>query len=117
MDELGHWILNDDHSLTGVDLMTWAKWLEENRARKIVKQETVGEYWISTVFLGLNHNYGPSGPPLLFETMVFDKERDKPGGWTEHYCDRYSTWDEAMAGHAHIVAYVTACGRPPGNEV
>jgi hypothetical protein len=46
---------------------------------------------VSTVFLGIDHNFG-NGPPLLFETMVF-------GGEYDGYCKRYSTWEEAEGGH------------------
>lgn len=46
---------------------------------------------VSTVFLGLDHNYG-IGPPVLFETMIFGGEHD---GYQERYC----TWDEAVEGH------------------
>ena len=46
---------------------------------------------VSTVFLGLDHSFG-GGPPLLFETMIFD------GGEEEH-CVRYSTWQQAEEGH------------------
>lgn len=53
---------------------------------------------VSTVFLGLDHRMMMSGgPPLLFETMVFED-----GEGTDQ--ERYSTWDEAEAGHARIVA-------------
>ncbi len=52
---------------------------------------------ISTVFLGINHNFEP-GPPLVFETMVFAK--DYPD--IDEYMDRYSTWDDAVAGHEAI---------------
>lgn len=53
---------------------------------------------VSTVFLGLDHSWsGP--PPLLFETMVF-------GGTLDQEQVRYSTWDEAEAGHAAMVAKV-----------
>ena len=47
---------------------------------------------ISTVFIGLDHQYG-DGPPLVFETMIF-------GGKHDHEQWRYSTWKEAEAGHA-----------------
>lgn len=35
----------------------------------------VGNYKVSTIFLGLDHNWEPGGPPVLWETMafVFDK--------------------------------------------
>lgn len=50
---------------------------------------------VSTVFLGMNHNFG-HGPPLIFETMIFGGSED---GWQA----RYSTWDEAVEGHAEAV--------------
>lgn len=50
---------------------------------------------VSTVFLGINHAHG-SGPPLLFETMIF-------GGKQNGFCCRYSTWRKAVAGHRVIV--------------
>ncbi|MEU6674851.1 hypothetical protein [Streptomyces sp. NPDC046925] len=59
---------------------------------------------VSTVWLGLNHQFG-DGPPLLFETMVFGSER------TEQYTDRYSTLAEAEAGHAETVTLVAATVR------
>ena len=60
----------------------------------------VGQVWVSTVWLGLNHSYG-SGPPLIFETMAFG-----PHSWAELFVDRYSTEAEALAGHEKIVAEV-----------
>jgi hypothetical protein len=53
---------------------------------------------VSTVFLGLDHRHTifGEGPPLLFETMVFENGE---GGHQE----RYSTWEEAEAGHNRIV--------------
>ncbi|MCX4232111.1 hypothetical protein [Streptomyces ortus] len=57
---------------------------------------------VSTVWLGLDHNYG-DGPPLLFETMVFGE-----GSWAEQDCQRYSTELEARIGHTEMVALVAA---------
>jgi hypothetical protein len=76
--------------------MTWARWIETNRQARIVKQEMVGNYFVSTVFLGLDHGFG--GGPLWFETMVF------LGAGTEDFSERYETWDEAVAGHERAVA-------------
>lgn len=60
------------------------------------------EVQVSTVFLGLDHQFG-SGPPLLFETVIF---------WPDHeldnYCERYSTKADAEAGHQAVVAMVRA---------
>lgn len=50
---------------------------------------------VSTVWLGLNHAYD-DGPPLIFETMIFD-------GPMHEYMDRYSTEEQARAGHEFAV--------------
>lgn len=51
---------------------------------------------VSTVFLGHDHNFWPDGPPILFESMVFGEHSEE-----QH---RYSTWEQAEAGHAILVA-------------
>ena len=88
----------DGHKAVRVDLMTWAKWYE--KADRKVAKDTVGESRISTVFLGMNHQWG-KGPPLLFETMVFDGPLDGEQ-------ERCSTWEQAEAQHAEIVEKVKA---------
>jgi hypothetical protein len=55
---------------------------------------------ISTVFLGLDHNFGGQGAPVLFETMVFG------GDWSEQECERYTSIADARKGHARMVATV-----------
>jgi hypothetical protein len=57
-----------------------------------VQQDKIGNVKVSTVFLGLDHNYSLDGPPLLYETMIFGGEHDQ-------YQERYATRDEALAGH------------------
>ena len=80
-------------NLKECSLLEWAEWMERaieaQPDRHIVQKTTIGDHEVSTVFLGLDHNWG-SGPPLLWETMVFP-ECDE--------CDRYSTLAEARAGH------------------
>ena len=55
-------------------LLEWAQRRFEDKDRTATKRvaETTlpNGRWVSTVWLGLNHNYG-DGPPLIFETMVF----------------------------------------------
>jgi len=53
---------------------------------------------ISTVWLGLNHQYG-DGPPVIFETMVF-------GGGLDQDAERWCTEEEARAGHERWVEKV-----------
>lgn len=96
-----HYIL-EGHKPVPCDLMTWARWLETNRANKHVADDYIenppgvtGAVRVSTVFLGLDHGYG-GGPPILFETMIF-------GGPHNEEMWRYSTWEEAEAGHARAV--------------
>ncbi len=55
---------------------------------------------VSTVFLGLDHNYTGKGGPILFETMIFGAGRLDEEQW------RYRTWDEAVAGHWRAVRLV-----------
>ena len=73
----------------------------KNRYKRIVDKTLVGETEVSTIFLGLDHNYSYTGPPVLFETMIFGGEHDQ-------YQERYTTWDDAEAGHAKAVALVKA---------
>lgn len=94
------YLLDKDHNPYPVeDPIEWAKGFEPERKR--VAENTVGQFWISTVFLGLDHNYGEDGPPLLFETMAFPIREDDR--LIEDYCERYATWDEAVAGHNRAV--------------
>ena len=57
------------------DVMTWARWYES--ADRRVAYTHVGDLWVSTVFLGLDYRLGGDGPPILWETMAFDKERNE----------------------------------------
>lgn len=50
------------------DLIKWARWFET--AHRKVADENLPMCRVSTVFLGLNHNWN-DGPPVLWETMVF----------------------------------------------
>lgn len=70
----------------------------EGQDYRRVAETTLAKAWVSTVWLGINHQYG-SGPPLIFETMVFPNADNL----TEEYCDRYSTLQEALEGHQKAV--------------
>lgn len=96
------------------DLMEWAGWFETSKDKRKVAYDEVGDHYVSTVFLGLDHSFG-RGEPLLFETMVFEKEKTtkKFAGkkMTFHesldgFSDRYHTKEEAVAGHKFVVGEV-----------
>lgn len=98
--------MNDKYILKGHvavpchDLLQWGRWFEE--ADRSVAKDTVGDVRVSTVFLGLDHSFG-SGPPLLFETMIF-------GGKHDQYQRRYEDWDSAMLGHQEALALAQGSG-------
>lgn len=73
------------------DLTTWAKWFEAGNDNRRVASTAKGHVLVSTVFLGLDHQWG-DGPPMIFETMIFGGEHDQ-------YQERCSTWEEAEAMH------------------
>jgi hypothetical protein len=99
---LAHYILVDRQPVKEPDILAWALWKGFNHAECVVAQEHVGELFISTVFLGLDHNWARRGPPLLFETMVFS-------GKAALGQRRCSTWSQAEEQHANVVGqYRTA---------
>lgn len=50
---------------------------------------------VSTVWLGINHNFLGIGPPLIYETMIFP-----PDGYAcDDYLERYATPQQAADGH------------------
>ena len=51
------------------DLMEWSAMIESGR--QVLWQDEVGDQLVSTIFLGLDHNFSSTGPPVLFETMIF----------------------------------------------
>lgn len=101
---LKHWILDDDWNPVEVDLYTWARWLDHgHRVLACDKDESDPDktITISTVFLGIDHNWNPYGPPVLWETMIF-------GGLLDQEMDRYTSKEAALAGHQAMCARVKA---------
>lgn len=93
------------HELTHHDdVRRWALELAGNRT--IEKTMLEHGVLVSTVFLGLDHDFGsdteaPDYQPLVFETMVFGPPL-RIGVWDE-YSNRYRSYEEAVAGHAATV--------------
>lgn len=97
--DLTHYILNEDHTTEAVTMDQYIEWIKQKgyEVKRVALDEDEHNA-ISTVFLGLDHNFG-TGAPLLFETMVFGKLPDGRVDYSEKAVDRYTTYDEALAGH------------------
>ena len=95
--------MSDFYDMDGkpMTLQEWAKAFKDPRR---IGKTNVGDAEVSTVWLGSDHQFG-DGPPLIFETMIF-------GGSHDQFCDRYSTKEEALAGHKRIVLALLE-GRDP----
>jgi hypothetical protein len=93
-------------------LLEWAQWYET--ADRLIAVTEVGEFRVSTVFLGIDHGYGVRDAPVLFETMVFGQpvEMDffgqkRMSRESLDYQPRYSSYDEAEAGHRAMCEEIT----------
>jgi hypothetical protein len=99
-----YYILSD-HTPVAVDIWAWSAAFEQRFVSlknssvdpfRVARTEINDTCYVSTVFTGLDHNWG-RGDPLLFETMIF-------GGPLDDYQRRYSTWNQAERGHDEAVA-------------
>ncbi len=101
-----YYYLNEDHTYTPCDLMTWANQIEalSKQHKKHVAHNIVADKQVSTVWLGVDHNHFSdidNSLPLLFETMVFEGNNVN-----NIYMDRYTTWEEAEIGHLRAIQWV-----------
>jgi hypothetical protein len=84
------------------DVLKWAKWFETGT--RIVEHTRLlkSGYFVSTVFLGIDHSFG-GRRPILFESMVFDERETTPyGGHPDRAERRYCSRAEALEGHAEL---------------
>ena len=92
-------ILVDGKVVTGIGLSKWGSWMK-NPEHRYASKTVVKDSEVSTVFLGLNHGYVPD-VDLWFETMVF-------GGPMDQEQERYTTLEQAKAGHERMIQRVKA---------
>ena len=90
---MANYILVDKEPILETDITKWCQWFE--KGNRVLQKTKVGEAEVSTVFLGIDHRFGGGGAPVLFETMVF-------GGALDGQMGRYTSWDEATAGHTEM---------------
>jgi hypothetical protein len=104
-----------------ISLRQWAQLFEDESYKRVAEDHLDdGRVWVSTVWLGFNHNWG-SGPPLIFETMVFVRHSEEQMArrrqwwienmerephhfpWEDLECRRWSTEQQALIGHTETV--------------
>lgn len=118
MSRYANWVLNARGlAVQEPNLMRWAKWMSEFD-RRIIARTEIHHCTISTVFLGIDYNHFETGDPILFETMVFQGERESmicgqpiafdgaaddlaSALWGD--CRRYSFKCDALEGHKQAV--------------
>ena len=88
----------DNHLVPMRDVLEWGVWLED-ADRRVGYTQVTSQIIVSTVFLGLDHNFFEDGPPIVFETLVM-------GGPLDGEMARYSSWDDAETGHRMLVKRV-----------
>jgi hypothetical protein len=89
-----------------IDLTRFSQLLADQEYKRVA-ETTVGPYWVSTVWLGLDHGFGTGSRPVIFETMVFAGPDDGTLG-PDMDCRRYCTEAEARTGHEETVLLVRA---------
>jgi hypothetical protein len=124
-----------DRAGNALTLEEWAALIESDRSgtyKRVARTELGDGTYLSTVWLGLDHQFLPGGPPLIFETMRFEGElhttklrnpatgrltvfnthasREFPDPNSRDSVDqlRYSTEEEALESHARVVALIEA---------
>jgi len=89
-----------DRSGKEIPLLEWGR-LFEDPEYKIVKQEKIYGFLVSTVWIGTD--LGLFSPDLqIFETMIFDGGRES----CFDYQERYSNEEQALKGHYDAVSFV-----------
>ncbi len=110
----GIYYLNEDKTYRKCSTTEFGLQMEEMRksdTKHVAKEEVNGKR-VSTVWLGIDHQTELLETPLLFETMIFEGT-----GYSDIYCQRYSTWDDAVKGHKKAVQWVKDGCNKSDNEV
>lgn len=96
----GYYVLDDDDQpCLANDVLVWGQWFETADQQRVVARDTIGAVRVSTVFLGVDHNWCADGPPILWETLIFGGPHD---GWQQ----RYSSLKNAYAGHVKALQFI-----------
>lgn len=100
-DDMGLYILDENKNPVKCnDMSVWGKWIKNPENKRVALTNISEDVYVSTVFLGIDHNFGRNDKPILFETMVFG------GIYDGLEAMRYYTFEEALLGHDAMVGFV-----------
>ena len=108
-----YYILHDGEVIEEPDYQKWSAWFESAfKEVELVAESPLGSSTVSTRFLGLSMTLAQDSPPMVFETKV-------KGGWLDNQWERFSSLEEATAGHEGWVRRVREADKenglpPPG---
>lgn len=100
-----------------IDVHEWGKLHNDREYRFIARAKIMdrakSEFDIvknvSTVWIGINTNPYDYGPPMIFETAVFEETDQGDDVLTQ----RYATLKEALAGHTEAIVAISAMCEDP----
>ena len=81
------------------NIRKWGRFMQDKKFQlsdQVFDGDGKQECILSTVFLGLDHRLIGSGPPLLFETMIFGGERNQEQHRTSTYAQAISLHDQIL---------------------
>lgn len=109
-----------DGTVRSASVGEWANNYDRKQNRHVA-DDIVPGIRVSTVFLGVDHNFGSEGLPILFETMWFYTGEDALSAEVATIVgevqDRYCTRDQALAGHAVWLARARAFSGERGSAL
>lgn len=97
----------DTNEVTPCSIETWGTQMQDGTNR--VNFWSTDSPWggqdiqVSTVFLGVDHNFSTTGPPILWETMIFGMPEESD---LNERMWRYASYREAYDGHQSAVRQV-----------
>jgi len=108
-----YFILRDGEVIEEPDHRSWSEWYEASFGEvECVDRTQLKQATVSTHFLAVDMTLARDASPMLFETTV-------KGGWLDNQRERFSTLEEATAGHQSWVQRVREIEKenelpPPG---
>jgi len=105
---MGNYILNaKGDPVQCSDMLQWYQWMQatDRHVKKDYIKVGGNIVFLSTVFLGIAHNFFGEGDLMLWETMIFDESKSQ-GNELHLYQNRYSSLEDALLGHKNACKLV-----------